>query len=348
MPKKKKIYIDPKYQKNLQMDIYQLVWDLTAQVPKGRVTTYGAIARALGDIRASRAIGVIEHVNPRPIVVPCHRVVYSNGGIGGFGAPEGVKKKIELLGSEGVKVKDDKIVNFNEVLFENFKTPKEKPLERLRNEQRALRSKIDLQDKIPFDEIQTVAGIDVSYTAERAFGAVVLLEFGTLKLIEKQTIQMETHFPYISTYLSYHELPISIELLQKLSRAPDVIIFDGNGILHPLNMGLATHAGIIFDMPTVGIAKKRLLGKFGKPIHGNKLIQEIVHENKLLGYGLCSWKNLKHGRGSSKSKPVYVSPGNNISFESARKIAQKICIHRIPEPIRLTHTFALEQRRQSS
>src|SRR5271169_1872753 len=80
------------------------VYELTSQIPKGRVSTYGAIARALNSSGGSRAVGQILKRNPTPIVVPCHRVVKSDGGIGGYGGAEGFPKKIKLLRSEGVEV----------------------------------------------------------------------------------------------------------------------------------------------------------------------------------------------------------------------------------------------------
>lgn len=336
MKMQNKLFIKQKYLKNLDMDIYQIVWALSAQVPKGFVTTYGAIAKALGDIRASRAVGKIEHVNPTPIIVPCHRVVYSNGGIGGFGAPEGIAKKIELLASEGVRVKGGKVVDFNNVLFEDFEISKPGPLEILRKEQQGLRKEVKLEDHKPFEDINTIGGIDVSYTADTAFGAVVVLDLNTANLVEQQVTREKIRFPYIPTYLSYHELPIAIKLLEKLSKIPDIILFDGNGVLHPLNMGLATHAGIIFQQPTLGIAKKLLIGELGKPLRGSLGVREIKYGNQIIGYGLKP-KN-------AKKKLVYVSPGNNVCFNSALRIAQKICIHRMPEPIRAAHELARKLR----
>ena len=331
------IHINSKYLQNLGLDIYQLVWELTSQVPKGRVTTYGAIAKALGDIRAARAIGTIEHVNPYAPFVPCHRVVYSDGGIGGFGSPEGVPKKIKLLDSEGVKVKDEKIVNFKEVLFEDFAISKPPPLEILRAEQWELKNKIVLKDKEPNKRFRTIGGIDATYNDETAFGAVVVLDFDTLELVEAQTARIKTRFPYIPTYLSYHELPIIIELMKKITSIPDVILFDGNGVLHPISLGLATHAGILLQLPTIGIAKKLLVGELAKSLKGHPDVKQVVYNNQVIGYGLKP-KN-------AKKKLVFVSPGNLINFKSALNVAKKVCISRIPEPIRIAHALANETRK---
>lgn len=339
MKKGKNFQIKRKYLKNLELDLHQIVWNLTSQVPRGYVTTYGAIAKALGDIRAARAVGVIEHVNPRPIIVPCHRVVYSDGGLGGYGSPEGVNKKIELLSREGIKVKDSKIMNFQDVLFDDFSLgPGDPPLEILRAEQQEMRNEINLEDQIPFEEIRTVAGVDASYDGELGFGAIVMLNIHTHEVLETQTAKIKTRFPYIPTYLSYHELPIAVNLLNKLTKMPDIIIFDGNGVLHPYGLGLATHAGIILQHPTIGIAKKKLCGELRNPINSRKTIFEIVLENNLIGYGLKPT--------SAKKRFVYVSPGNRISFETSLEIAKTICKTRIAEPIQIAHSLALELRKK--
>jgi len=94
------------------------VWELMKRIPKGRVTTYKIIAERLG-CRAYRAVGNACRRNPNPPVIPCHRVVGSDGGIGGFGGETSgskIRKKIRLLEEEGVEVKNNKIVNFDRVL----------------------------------------------------------------------------------------------------------------------------------------------------------------------------------------------------------------------------------------
>ena len=101
------------------------VYSKTSKIPKGRVSTYGAIARAIGREGASRAVGGILRANPRPIVVPCHRVVHSDGRIGGYGGSLGSGRKIRLLASEGVKVRDGMVQDFENVLFDEFSLAEE-------------------------------------------------------------------------------------------------------------------------------------------------------------------------------------------------------------------------------
>jgi len=100
------------------MKFSEKVYKLTKQIPKGKISTYGAIAKAL-NTKAYRAVGQALHVNPYAPTVPCHRVVRNDGGIGGFA--QGVDKKIKMLEKEGIKTRYNKVVDFEKVLFKKFK-----------------------------------------------------------------------------------------------------------------------------------------------------------------------------------------------------------------------------------
>lgn len=104
----------------------QLAYEMLRQVPAGRVTTYGALAKAIGRPSASRLMGAIMRGNPYAPAVPCHRVVKSDGSIGGYSgsADENIRRKIEKLRSEGVAVEDGRVVDFARVFFDGFKTGK--------------------------------------------------------------------------------------------------------------------------------------------------------------------------------------------------------------------------------
>lgn len=89
-------------------------YELLRTVPKGRVTTYKALANALGT-RAYRAVGGAMNRNPDIPKTPCHRVVASNGTMGGYAS--GVDHKIQLLKKEGITIKNGKVVDFEKVMF---------------------------------------------------------------------------------------------------------------------------------------------------------------------------------------------------------------------------------------
>jgi len=97
------------------MNFHDQCYKLLLKVPKGKVTTYQAIAHAL-KTKAYRAVGTAMAKNPNPISVPCHRVVKSSGEIGNYAF--GIDKKIALLEQEGIEIKNGKVVNFADVLYD--------------------------------------------------------------------------------------------------------------------------------------------------------------------------------------------------------------------------------------
>ncbi len=301
------------------MDLYSYFYNLVKQIPRGRVSTYGSLARALGDIRAARACGVMLSQNPDPPKIPCHRVVMSDGSIGGFTHLEGIKRKIELLRSEGIEIEGNKIKNFREVLFEDFRT--DYPLKKLREKQKKLQDKIVLEDDF---STNLVAGVDVSYEGRFAYGALVIMQ-DMDKILKIITTKMEIDFPYISTYLAFREEPVIRELLKSVDD-PVLLMVDGNGILHPVRMGLATYVGIKNNVPTIGIAKKLLMGEIVE--------NRIILDEETVGYHVKS-----RGRG------IFVSPGYRISLDTSLKTVRKFLKFKIPEPIRIAHITANNLRR---
>jgi deoxyribonuclease V len=253
--------------------------------------------------------------------MPCYKIVHSDGRLGGFGL--GIDNKIKRLNKVNIEVKDGKIIDFQSLFFKNFKS--DFPLKNLRAEQIALSKQVDLQDD--FKKIDTVAGIDIAYPKnefEEACGACVVMDYKTRDIIDRKTISWETNFPYISTYLFYREFPVIRELVNILKHEPTVFMFDGNGILHPYGMGLATQAGIELNKSSIGVAKRLLYGD----IEGN--IVKIEGSKK--GYLFFSSEKIK--------RPIFVSPGYKISFKSTMKVVKKFSKYKIPEPLRQAHILA--------
>jgi len=101
------------------LNFEERVWKLMESIPKGKVTTYGLIAKKL-NTKAYRAVGNACRRNPYAPRVPCHRVVRSDGSIGGFGgrtSGKSVQNKIQMLRREGIEITDGKIADFEKVLF---------------------------------------------------------------------------------------------------------------------------------------------------------------------------------------------------------------------------------------
>ncbi|MEL9998463.1 MAG: endonuclease V [Thermoplasmata archaeon] len=274
----------------MNIDLYEKFYSLVKQIPKGMVSTYGDLAIALGDIVASRAVGKMLSENPSPFEIPCHRVVMHDGSIGGFTHPEGLRKKIEILKMEGVEIENGKIKNFNKIRFNDFKT--DYPLKKIRENEEILKKNLKLKDTY----YEKLIAIDVSYTRRVAFISMVHLNknFEILKIDSKMA---NINFPYIPTYLSYREGNAIISVLEE----EGLLILDGQGIMHPRGIGLATYVGIEKNLPSLGIAKSHLVGTI--------INDSIFIENNQVG-----WKIGKY----------YISPGNLISLKSSKEIAKKI------------------------
>ena len=105
--------------KKTALDRY-LVYKLLKQVPKGKVTSYKGLAKAAGHPKAARAVGGMMRRNPYAPSVPCHRVVYNDGRLGGFNGLSGIKDKVRILAKEGVRVEEGRIVDFKRLYFDGF------------------------------------------------------------------------------------------------------------------------------------------------------------------------------------------------------------------------------------
>lgn len=206
-------------------------------------------------------------------------------------------------------------------------------IEKARKAQLQLSKQIIFRDLLP-RKIRYVAGVDVAYKGEFAVGAVAVLEYSTLNLIESQTALCKIAFPYIATLLSFREVPPSILCIKKLKAKPDVFLVDGHGFAHPYHCGFASHLGVVLRRPTIGVAKSRLIGEIGD--FEGKDFAYLKHDGEIVGAVLKTM----HGY-----KPVYVSVGHMVSLETAVKIVKHCTRHsNIPEPLMKAHQIAVEAK----
>lgn len=306
------------------MNLYQYTYDLVQQIPSGRVSTYGAVARALGDIRASRAVGRMMNQNPDPETMPCYKIVYSDGRLGGFGL--GIDNKIRRLQKDNIQIKNGKIENFESVFFDEFKTSY--PLKQYRKKQIQLRNNLQLNNGINDSEISTIGGFDVAYPKNdfhKACAACVVIDYKTKDIIESKTTFEHTSFPYIPTYLTFREIPLIRSVYEKLTTDPSVLMFDGSGILHPFGFGLASHAGVLLEKSSIGVTKSLLCGK-------QQRNNDIVYKNRILGKALYANTKIK--------RPVYISQGHQITLQTAYSIALDLSQYKNPKPVREAHLLA--------
>ncbi len=202
--------------------------------------------------------------------------------------------------------------------------------------QEEIASKAIIEDQLR--ALSLVAGADQAFFREATNGntegreimisAVVVLEYPSMKFLYHSSAMMPVDFPYIPGLLSFREAPAIIEAFHKLDKKPDLLLIDGCGINHPRFAGLATHVGVLLDIPTIGVAKNILCGSGtipSKPGEANL----IRYHGREVGYYLKSKKGCR---------PLVVAPGHKVSLDTSLTIV-KSCIrkYKLPEPTRLAH-----------
>lgn len=179
----------------------------------------------------------------------------------------------------------------------------------------------------------TIAGADVAVKNRRLVGAVVLFSYPELKLLETAWAGSGEKFPYIPNFLAFREMPLILRAYKKLSKKPDLILVDGQGIAHPRRCGIATHLGVVLNKPTIGCAKTHLFGDFKMPGKKKGDWELIRCDGEKIGVVLRTKENIR---------PVFVSPGNKVDFSDCIKYILTTARYRIPEPIRYAHMLANE------
>lgn len=186
-----------------------------------------------------------------------------------------------------------------------------------------------------FGRVRTVAGADIAIDerGKNCIAAVITFSYPTLTEVERAVAMVPLKFPYIPGLLSFREGPALLAAFGKLSLAPDIVLFDGQGIAHPRGFGLASHMGLWLGLPTIGCAKSRLTGEHADPGQGlgdwaplYALSDQRTNgpTDKVIGAVLCTRRGVK---------PIYVSIGHRIGLKSAIKIVMG-CLGgtRIPKP----------------
>ena len=179
-----------------------------------------------------------------------------------------------------------------------------------------------------------IAGVDIAVGKgqEMATGAVVILSYPELRLVETKVAQGKLNFPYIPGLLSFREAPLTLTACQQLTITPDLIMVDGQGIAHPRRIGLASHLGLFLNTPTIGCAKSLLCGQHEEPSEKPGSYVEVVDRGETIGAAL---------RTKLGTKPIYVSIGHKIDLQTAIYWVLECCrSYRLPEPTRLAHLAA--------
>ena len=193
---------------------------------------------------------------------------------------------------------------------------------------------------LALSRIRYVAGADIAIDKRRnlLFGAVVVLRFPSLELVETRTAVVETTFPYIPGLLSFREIPCLVECLRRVTTSVDVVVCDGQGIAHPRGVGLASHLGILLRRPVIGCAKSLLVGDHAPlgPSRGD--YAPLLFHGRRVGSVLRTQDGIR---------PVFVSPGHLSDVAGSRRLVLACSTrYRLPEPTRYADRVAGETKRR--
>jgi deoxyribonuclease V len=198
--------------------------------------------------------------------------------------------------------------------------------------QQELRHHILITDCL--DPVHRVAGVDVGFEDKGVTtrAAVVVLSYPQLELVESAIAHRPTSFPYVPGLLSFREIPAVLEAFARLSALPDLILCDGQGIAHPRRLGIATHLGLLLDIPSIGVGKTRLWGRYGKVPEGRGEWTPLKDKDEIIGAVLRTRPGVK---------PLFISPGHRISLETAiHYVMGCVTRYKLPETTRQAHRLA--------
>jgi deoxyribonuclease V len=208
--------------------------------------------------------------------------------------------------------------------------------------QRELAGKVERADR--FGEVRTVGGVDLGFArsphgAEIGRAALVVLRLPERELVERQVVERPVSFPYVPGLLSFREAPAVLAAFERVQTIPDVVLFDGQGYAHPRRFGLASHLGVVLDLPSIGCAKSRLVGQYEEPLRELGAFTPLVDGGETVGAAV---------RTRPRHAPLFVSPGHKIGVASAVAITLACCREGafMPVPTRAAHDAVTAHARQ--
>ncbi len=201
--------------------------------------------------------------------------------------------------------------------------------------QKRLRGMLVLQDRL--GSIRRVAGVDVGFEdgGRIARGAISVLAFPSLEPLEDAVARLPSRFPYVPGLLSFREIPVVLQALDRLREPPDLLLCDGQGYAHPRRMGIACHLGLLTDLPSIGVAKSRLTGTYGNVPEHRGGWTPLLDRGETVGAVLRTRPGVK---------PVFISPGHRITLATAVDYVMRCTTrYRLPETTRRADRLASQR-----
>lgn len=227
-------------------------------------------------------------------------------------------------------------------------------LERAKKLQATLAQKLKI---LPLNSsAELIAGVDAAFYEDKVIGSACLFERKKtknheeqfilekeeqfiLEKIDEQSSILDVDFPYIPGFLSFREAPVMIKVIEKLIKAPQIILVDGQGIAHPRRFGIACHIGVKMGLPSVGVAKSRLVGTHKEPGAERGNYECLYYNEEQVGVVLRTKTNIK--------KPLFISPGHLIDIKDSMNIVLACgSKYKLPEPTRCAHLAAEKHKKK--
>jgi deoxyribonuclease V len=200
--------------------------------------------------------------------------------------------------------------------------------------QRRLRDRVILR-RAPLPRL--VAGLDCAFLTDQIIAVGVVWDLRDRTVVEQRGARDALRFPYVPGLLSFREVPVLLKVLRSIRTPVDGILCDGAGIAHPRRFGLASHLGLIAELPTVGCAKSRLCGTHDEPDRSRGSVAPLHDADERIGSVV---------RTRDDVRPLYVSPGHLIDHAcSVRWVLATSGEHRVPEPTRLADQLVARFKR---
>jgi deoxyribonuclease V len=188
-------------------------------------------------------------------------------------------------------------------------------------------------------EPKFIAGVDAAFLENKVIGVASIFKYPELTHVEDAFAVTDIPFPYVPGFLSFREGPAVIKAIDILKIKPDLVLVDGQGIAHPKAMGIASHIGVILDIPTIGCAKSRLVGEYKEPGSKKGDWAPLNFHSRIVGAVLRTRDNVR---------PIFISPGNKIDLRGSIEVVKR-CVgkYRIPEPLRRADSLSKKLRKES-
>lgn len=182
--------------------------------------------------------------------------------------------------------------------------------------------------------VRRIAGIDIGFEdqGQTTRAAAVVIDAASGAIVESALVRQPTRMPYIPGFLSFREVPAGLAALADLSTSPDLVMVDGHGIAHPRRVGVATHLGLASGLPTIGVAKKRLVGEHAAVGEARLATCPLIDHGERIGSVLRSRVGVK---------PIFISPGHRVNHDDAVAwVIRMLSRYKLPEPTRQADKLA--------